>query len=131
MSRRPTYEELEERVRALEEAESGRGRTQEALRASEELYRILFEQARDVIYFTTPEGRLVDMNDAGLELMGYRRGEFKQIDVADHHADPAQREEQKRELREKGFIKDKEIRLIKKGGAEMICRDPLRESEDV
>ena len=123
MSENPTYEELKRRVRSLEEAESERRRTQEALRASEELYRILFEQARDVIYFTTPEGRLVDMNDAGLELMGYRREEFKQIDVIDHHADPAQREEEKRELFEQGFIRDKEIRLVKKGGSEIVCLD--------
>ncbi len=123
MSEKPTYEELERRVRALQEAESERTQTQEALRASEKLYRILFEQARDVIYVTTPEGHLIDMNDAGLELMGYPRQEFKQIDVADHHTDPAQREAEKRELHEKGFIKDKEIRLIKQDGSEIVCLD--------
>lgn len=123
MPQKPTYEELETRVRELEEEHSQRKRTQEALQASEELYRILFKQARDVIYFTTPEGRLIDMNDAGLQLMGYPRDEFKQIDVADHHTDPAQREAEKRELGEKGFIKDKEIRLVKKDGAEITCLD--------
>ncbi|MGD8388436.1 MAG: PAS domain S-box protein [Desulfobacteraceae bacterium] len=123
MSEKPTYEEIEQRLRELEAAESEREKAQEALRASEELYRIMFEQARDVIYFTTPEGDLIDMNDAGLKLLGYPRGEFKQIDVGNHYVDPAQREEEKIELHDKGFIRDKEIRLIRKDGFEITCLD--------
>ena len=123
MSRKPSYEELEQRVLELQTAESELERALQGLRASEELYRILFEQARDVVYFTTPEGRLVDMNDAGLNILGYPREEFKQIDVADHYADPMQREEEKQELQSQGFIKDKEIRLIKRNGSEITCLD--------
>ncbi len=56
MARKPTYEELEQRIRVLEE-ESAKGkqlaeeckRTEEALRESESRYRTVFEGAQDGI----------------------------------------------------------------------------------
>jgi len=123
MSKEPTYEELEQRVRELEAAESERMKVEDALRASEELYRVMFKQARDVIYLTTPEGRVIDMNDAGLNLLGYPQEEFKTFDVINLYANAAQREEEKRELQDKGFIRDREIRLIRKDGSEITCLD--------
>jgi PAS domain S-box-containing protein len=42
-----------------------------ALRASEEKYRALFEESRDVIYISTAEGAFVDINPAGVALLGY------------------------------------------------------------
>ena len=61
MLEKPTYEELEQRVRMLEE-ESVKGRmTGIALRERDEQYRQLFENARESI-FVAQGGKLVFIN---------------------------------------------------------------------
>jgi|GEM_PF-665064 len=100
-----------------------RKRAQEALKASEARYRAIFEQARDTIYFTTPEGRLVDINPAGLELFGYSKEEFRRKNVTNHFADPEDRTKINAELEEKGFIKDREVTFRRGDGSELICLD--------
>lgn len=102
---------------------SERKKSENLLKESEQRYRILFEQARDVIYFTTPEGRLIDMNKAGLEILGYPKEEFKDLNVADHYMNPTDRLEVKKCLESNGQIKDMEVRLRRKDGAEIICMD--------
>ncbi|MBW1860343.1 MAG: hypothetical protein JRI70_09810, partial [Deltaproteobacteria bacterium] len=51
MVRKPTYEELEQRVKALEKEAADRAGTQEALRESEEKCRLTFESAVDAIFW--------------------------------------------------------------------------------
>ncbi len=46
------------------------------IRASEQKYRRLFEESIDVIYLSTPAGQVLDINPAGLELLGYTRAEM-------------------------------------------------------
>lgn len=59
-------------------------RTEQALRESEERYRALFEQAPDSIVLVDAEkGTLVDFNDRACENLGYTRGEFQDLRVAD------------------------------------------------
>jgi PAS domain S-box-containing protein len=53
-----------------------RKRTEEALRASEERYRELFESARDAIYVHDLNGRYVSVNRAAEKLSGYPRAEI-------------------------------------------------------
>ncbi len=47
----------------------------ESLRKSEEKLRRLFEETKDAVFMTTPEGQIVDINKAGIELFGYRSKE--------------------------------------------------------
>ncbi len=98
-----------------------RKRTEEALRASEERYRTLFEQARDVIYITTREGRIVDVNPAASELLGYTREEFAELDVMNTYVDPDDRRRFREEIEKKGAVRDFEVKLRKKNGQEMDC----------
>ncbi|MBA3554013.1 MAG: PAS domain S-box protein, partial [Gemmatimonadales bacterium] len=53
-----------------------RGRAEEAIRASENRYRLLMEQAADAILIVGPGGAIVDANPAACELMGYDRSEI-------------------------------------------------------
>src|SRR6185295_1182866 len=48
-----------------------RQEVEEALGMSEEKYRMLFEECKDVIFVSTPEGDLIDINPAGVELFEY------------------------------------------------------------
>ena len=60
-----------------------RQRGEEALRRSEERYRLLVEQASDGIFVSDARGRYVDVNSAGCEMLGYTREEILQRTIAD------------------------------------------------
>jgi PAS domain S-box-containing protein len=55
---------------------SERMRADEALRKSESNFRRLFDQASDGIFITDVDGRYVDVNDAGCQILGYSRDEL-------------------------------------------------------
>jgi PAS domain S-box-containing protein len=98
-----------------------RKRIEQALQESEEKYRSLFEESRDAIYINTPQGRLTDINQAGLELFGYSKAEMASLNVAQLHANPDDRTRFQQEIGREGFVRDYEIRLRRKDGTEMDC----------
>ncbi len=51
------------------------------LRESEEKFRSLFEQSNDVIFIHELDGRLIDVNERVVELLGYRKEEILKIPV--------------------------------------------------
>lgn len=61
---------------AIKQDVTERRRTAEALRESEERYRDLFENATDLIMSTAPDGRLLYVNRAWRETLGYDEGEI-------------------------------------------------------
>ena len=91
---------------------------EEAIRSSEEKYRMLFEGSRDAIYISTPAGRLLDINPAGVALFGYRSAdEMRRIDVgATLYRRPRDREKLLRALEEQGFVHDHEIEVRRRDG---------------
>lgn len=76
------------------------------LRRSEELYRRLFEQSKDAVTLSTPDGRLLDVNQAGVELYGFgSREEMLAWDVREAYDDPAEREALLARLAAAGYVK--------------------------
>jgi PAS domain S-box-containing protein len=54
-----------------------------ALKQSEERYRTLIEQAGDGIFISDATGRYIDVNSAGLTMLGYSREELLQMNLND------------------------------------------------
>ncbi len=92
-----------------------------ALRRSEEKFRELFEKSGDAMSTTTVDGRYVDFNQALLDLIGYTREELLGINAVQCFVDPEDRRRFTREVEKKGFVRNFEIRLRKKNGAEIVC----------
>ncbi len=94
----------------------------ELLRYSEEKYRRLFMESKDVIYITTTDGKFADVNPAGVELFGYAtREELMEIDITKEiYVHPSDREEFTKAIETNGFVKDYELTLRRKNGQEVI-----------
>jgi len=71
--------------RELEQAAIRRERkhAEQALRESEQRYRMLVEQASDAIFVANPDGQYVDVNSAGCKLSGYTREEILNLKMQD------------------------------------------------
>ena len=70
---------------------------EEALRRSEEKYRSFFEDSKDGIYISTPEGRIIDINPSGAELFGYSREELMSMNAEELYVNPEDR---------RGYVRD-------------------------
>ena len=105
---------------------------EEALRESEEKYRSLFEESRNALCTSTPEGRIIDVNPGMLDLFGYTREEMMVLDIHHLYANPEDRTSYRRELEGKGFVRDYEMEMQKKDGTLMDCliTSNVRQDED-
>jgi PAS domain S-box-containing protein len=91
-----------------------------ALRESEERFRIVFERSTLGKAITAPDGRLLQINQAFADLLGYSIAEVQQLNFADvtHPADVALSQELTRQVRdgERESVRF-EKRYVQKGGA--------------
>ncbi|HVX65695.1 MAG TPA: PAS domain S-box protein [Bryobacteraceae bacterium] len=62
---------------------SGRRQQEQRLRESEQRYRDLFENARDIVCTTDLECNFTSINRAGVEISGYSRDEYMKMNLAD------------------------------------------------
>lgn len=70
-----TYEELEYRLRILENEARWRRQAEQALQESEKRFKLLFEYAPDMFFICDESGVLIDANRAAEKLTGYERHE--------------------------------------------------------
>ena len=97
---------------------SERKGTEEARRASEEMYRALFEQAADGIFVSSKDGQLVAANGAALKIFGFTKDEAIGSDVGQRFADPADRQRFRQRIG-KGSITGFKVRLRRNDGTEI------------
>jgi PAS domain S-box-containing protein len=76
MNDRPSYEELEKRLKDLEQEYL---LAKETARESEERYQAFFERSFDIIYVHDFEGRFLDLNNSALTMLGYSRDEVPNL----------------------------------------------------
>jgi two-component system, cell cycle sensor histidine kinase and response regulator CckA len=95
---------------------SERKLAEEALRESEKKFRDVFETSRDLIYICAIDGRVLDANEAAKRFLGYSSEEIKDLNIIDFYAHPEEREALVKEVIEKGYVEDHEIKVKKKDG---------------
>ena len=87
------------------------------LTASEQRYRSVFEDAGDLIFLTTAEGRIVDVNPACLGMLGYTQAELLKLSMADLYVDSRQRIRLRSIIEKAGAVRGFELALRRKDGA--------------
>ncbi len=106
--------------------------SERALRESEVKYRTLFEESKDAIYISTPEGKLHDINPAGVEMFGYSsREEMQALDIVhDLYYNPEDRDVFIRLLNQNGYVKNFELVLKRKDGSSIIVLETATSVHD-
>ncbi len=88
---------------------------------TEEQYRALFEESKDMIFMSTPQGKYLDINPAGVELLGYSsKEEVLDLDISrDIFVNSEDRKAYEQILKQKGFVKEYELEFKRKDGKQL------------
>lgn len=95
------------------------------LKESEEKYRQLFEDSKDVVFISTPEGTFLEINQAGIDLFGYAsKEELMSVNIGrDLYVDPVDREKAGQLLTQQGYLKEYEMLVKRKDGKRLIIKE--------
>ncbi|HEY1659448.1 MAG TPA: PAS domain S-box protein [Candidatus Sulfotelmatobacter sp.] len=88
-------------------------------REAERRYRELFDNIQEGLFFSTPEGRFVEVNDALVAMLGYSsREELLQVDIPTQiYFSPEQRTFHAQEMEKDGHMRNFEATLRRKDGS--------------
>jgi len=82
MANKPTYKELEQKVKDLEGEIREHREIERVLQESEARYNALFHRSLDCVYLHDFEGNFIDANPAALDLLGYNKEEISSVNFA-------------------------------------------------
>jgi PAS domain S-box-containing protein len=88
-------------------------------REAERRYRELFDNIQEGLFFSTPEGRFIEVNDALVAMLGYSsREELLQVDIATQvYFSPEQRQRHSEAMEKDGHMRNFEATLRRKNGS--------------
>jgi PAS domain S-box-containing protein len=88
------------------------------LQALESRYRSLFEESKDMVFISTPDGTILDVNPAGLELFGIRSKEevLGRTLVPEFYNNLEDRPAFREAIEKNGYVKDYELVLRRTDG---------------
>ena len=96
-------------------------------REKERRFTELFETLQEGVYFSTPEGKLLDVNPALVSMLGYsRKEELLSLDATALNLDAAQTPVLGRVAGDSGGVRTREVTLRRKDGSTAICLDTSR-----
>ncbi len=92
-------------------------------RIAEEKYRLLFEQVQEGVFVATPDGVLLDCNDAFVRMLGHNsREEVLALNLDQElYASREQREVFRREVEQHNYVRNFEVTLRRKDGTLMTA----------
>ncbi|MBN1878205.1 MAG: PAS domain S-box protein [Anaerolineae bacterium] len=104
----------------------------QALQASEQKYRKLFENSYNAIVITTPVGDFLDINEAGLRLFGYDWDVLQKLKVQDLYVYPEERAKFRKKLERDNVVSDFEIRWRQADGTiiDLLLNASVQRAED-
>jgi PAS domain S-box-containing protein len=89
----------------------------EALTRSEARYREFFESTNDMAYVVRPDGVLIDLNNAGLKLLGFEsKKEAFSSNLSEFYVDISEQAELLAEISEEGYVEGKRVKLKNRAG---------------
>ena len=101
--------------------------SQEVAGECEIRYRSLFDGVPIGLYITTPDGRIVDANQALVEMLGYPdKNSLLGMKASQLYADPSDREEERALLAQENTVQDFETQLRRLDGTTIRVRDTCR-----
>ncbi|GAB6147160.1 PAS domain-containing hybrid sensor histidine kinase/response regulator [Desulfocicer niacini] len=83
MSEKPSYEELEQKIRELESNAADLKNITTVLKEKEQMFRHSFENANIGSCLVEPDGNFIMVNNRMVEIFGYSKNEFKGMNVDD------------------------------------------------
>jgi len=95
---------------------------EQALRRSEERYRVVFDSAPAGIGIADRKGRIIAANRAMMALTGYGEDEYPGLNVTETYADPAERDRVVEALATEGRVRDWEVVFRRKSGEQFHAR---------
>jgi PAS domain S-box-containing protein len=86
---------------------------------AEEKYRLLFQEMQEGVFVATPDGTLLDCNDAFVHMLGFSNREELMALNLDHdvYASPERRETFRREVELHNYVRNFEVQLRRKDGS--------------
>ena len=108
-----------------------RRRGEDALRESEAKFRSLFESVMDGVYRTTRDGRLLVVNPAFVQMLGYSSAEeLYELSAGSLYWYPSDRDTYVRRMESDGEVRDEEYVLRRKDGSMLVVVDNGRAVRD-
>jgi len=124
--RKPVRKESQKRIEHLKKADVRDRGMQEALRKSEEQYRILTEHIAVGVFRSTPgpKGRFLSVNPALITMLGYdRKEELLNKDVSEIYVNPGDRIGFSNKISKDGSVFHEELTFQKKDGTPIIVSE--------
>lgn len=103
---------------------TGLARDVTSQRVSEERFTQLFQSLQEGVYFSTPEGKLLDANPALVRMLGYAsREELLAVNAVEQYANPADRLALVEAVEKHGAVHELPLTLRRKDGSLIHCLD--------
>jgi two-component system NtrC family sensor kinase len=93
--------------------------------SAEQKYRLLFDQVQEGVYVATPEGRLLDCNDAFVRMLGYEsRDELLALNLDEAiRVDAGQRDAFRREIDQQNYVRNFDVTMRRKNGTLLMAAE--------